>query len=167
MVCRAVSPNGSRRVLAHATHAALPANRAPVGTLVGVAGERWRIALITTVPPLAEILVSTLRHLGHDPVAVISARRDRPRPGQPSLGDETAPKGLDLYIPRDKWSIEPMMRAINPDLAICSGYPWRIPLTALNVPRIGSINWHPRCCRAIAARSRWPGRSGTATASSA
>jgi methionyl-tRNA formyltransferase len=108
-----------------------------------MADERWRIALITTVPQLAEIMLTTLRDLGHDPVAVISARRDQPRPDRPALGDDNAPKGLDILIPRNRQSMEPMLRAINPDLAICSGFPWRIPLVALNVPRLGSINWHP------------------------
>lgn len=105
--------------------------------------DRWRIALITTVPILAEILTTALRALGHEPVAVISARRNEPRTDRQPLGDDNAPRGLDVYVPRDRHSVEQMMQAIAPDLAICSGYPWRIPLAALNVPRLGSINWHP------------------------
>jgi len=35
----------------------------------------WRITLITTVPPVAAALDAALRELGHDPVAVVSARR--------------------------------------------------------------------------------------------
>jgi len=51
----------------------------------------WRITLITTVPPVAAALVPTLRELGHDPVAVVSARRKQPGPvGREPMGDETA-----------------------------------------------------------------------------
>jgi methionyl-tRNA formyltransferase len=116
--------------------------------------ERWRIALITTVTPVAEFLESALRDLGHEPVAVISARRRAPVPRGdfPELSDSTAPPGLDVLLARDKWSIEPLLRACRPDLAICWGFPWRIPLPALEVPPLGSINLHP----AVLPRHRGP-----------
>ena len=112
-----------------------------------MANQRWRIAIITTVTPVAGILNTALRELGHEPLAVVSARRPEPidptRQGFPELSDSTAPPGLDLLIARDKWSMEPLLRAVQPDLAICWGFPWRIPLEALQVPRLGSINSHP------------------------
>ena len=112
-----------------------------------MAERGWRIALITTVTPVAGILDAALRELGHEPVAVISARRPAPidpaRRGFPELSDSTAPPGLDVLIAREKWSMEPLLRALKPDLAICWGFPWRIPLEALEVPRLGSINQHP------------------------
>jgi methionyl-tRNA formyltransferase len=112
-----------------------------------MAAERWRIAMITTVTPIAGILDEALRELGHEPMAVISARRPGPidpaRRGFPELSDSTAPRGLDVLIARDKWSMEPLLRAVQPDLAVCWGFPWRIPLEALQVPRLGSINSHP------------------------
>ncbi len=112
----------------------------------------WRIAVISTVPPVADLLVSALRDLGHEPVAVISARRDRPVPDRPELSDSTAPPGVDVLIARDKSSMEPLLRACRPDLAVCWGFPWRIPLAALEVPRLGSINCHP----ALLPRHRGP-----------
>jgi methionyl-tRNA formyltransferase len=107
--------------------------------------ERWRIALITTVTPIAALITPVLRELGHEPVAIISARRSPPAAPRdfPELSDTTAPPGLDLLVARDKWSMEPLLRACRPDLAICWGFPWRIPLPALQVPRLGSINCHP------------------------
>ena len=112
-----------------------------------MAEQGWRIAIITTVTPVAGILAAAVRELGHEPVAVISARRPAPidatRREFPELGDSTAPPGLDLLIARDKWSMEPLLRSVRPDLAICWGFPWRIPLEALQVPRLGSINSHP------------------------
>lgn len=103
----------------------------------------WRIALISTVPPVAAFMTAALRELGHDPVAVITARRKEPIPDRPQMSDETAPAGLDVLLARDKWSMEPLLRACRPDLALCWGFPWRIPQAALDVPRLGSVNCHP------------------------
>ena len=109
-----------------------------------MAADRWRVTLITTVAPVAGALATALRDLGHEPVAVISARRREGLPPSPwSITDATAPPGIDVLFPRDRHSIAPLMRATAPDLAICWGYPWRIPLAALEVPKFGSINNHP------------------------
>ena len=112
----------------------------------------WRIALITTRPPVAAALVPTLRELGHDPVAIVSARRQQSPPGREPMGDETAPSGLDVLLAHDKWSVEPLLRASRPDLALCWGFPWRIPQAALDVPPLGSVNCHP----ALLPRHRGP-----------
>jgi len=113
----------------------------------------WRIALITTVPPVAAAMAPFLQQLGHDPVAVISARRRGPAPsGRLPMGDETAPPGVDVLLARDKWSVEPLLRACRPDLALCWGFPWRIPQSALEVPPLGSVNCHP----ALLPRHRGP-----------
>ncbi len=125
----------------------------------------WRVALISTVPPVAQSLTTALRELGHEPVAVITARRDEPIADRPSISDETAPAGLDVLLARDKWSMEPLLRATRPDLALCWGFPWRIPQAALDVPRLGSVNCHP----ALLPRHRgpipmaWAIRDGDAT----
>ena len=103
----------------------------------------WRIVLVSTVPIVAQLMTETLRGLGHRPLAVITARRDQPRPGQPSMTDETAPAGLDVLLPATKYAIEPLLRAYDPDLVLCWGFPWKIPLSALQVPRLGSVNCHP------------------------
>jgi methionyl-tRNA formyltransferase len=112
----------------------------------------WRVALISTVPPVVEVMTRALRDLGHEPVAVVTARRTEPIPERPSISDETAPAGLDVLLARDKWSMEPLLRAASPDLALCWGFPWRIPQAALDVPRLGSVNCHP----ALLPRHRGP-----------
>ena len=68
------------------------------------------------------------------------------------LTDETAPPGVDLLLARDKHSIEPLVRAYEPDLVLCWGFPWKIPQAALDVPRLGAINLHP----ALLPRHRGP-----------
>lgn len=108
-----------------------------------MADSGWRIVLVTTVPFVAQALAATVRELGHQPVALIGARRDKPMPDRPSMTDESAPASLDLLLPASRYAIEPLLRAYAPDLLLCWGFPWKIPLAALQVPRLGSVNCHP------------------------
>jgi methionyl-tRNA formyltransferase len=103
----------------------------------------WRIVLVSTIPIVAQMLTDTLRGLGHNPVALITARQGRVVEGRPAMTDESAPAGLDLLMPASKHAMERLVRAYDPDLLLCWGYPWKIPLAVLQVPRLGSINCHP------------------------
>ncbi len=116
--------------------------------------ESLRIVAICSVAPLADALVAALRALGHEPVAVLAPRRDddREMPSHLLLTDASAPKGLDLLFARDKHAIERLLRAYEPDLMMCAGFPWKIPQAALDVPRLGSVNQHP----ALLPRHRGP-----------
>jgi methionyl-tRNA formyltransferase len=117
-----------------------------------MARDSWRVVMVSTVPIVAQMLASTLRELGHQPVAVITARRGEPAPDRPSMTDETAPRGIDVLLAHRRRSMEALVRATDPDLLVCWGFPWRIPLGALQVPRLGSINCHP----ALLPRHRGP-----------
>jgi methionyl-tRNA formyltransferase len=116
--------------------------------------ERWRIVVICSIKPLADRLVGALRELGQEPVALLAPRRDDGREVPPELllTDASAPAGLDLLFARDKHAIEPLLRAYEPDLMMCWGFPWKIPQSALDVPRLGSVNMHP----ALLPRHRGP-----------
>jgi methionyl-tRNA formyltransferase len=104
----------------------------------------WRVVLISTVSPVVGALTERLRELGHEPVAVLSARRSSTAPPNPvTLTPESAPEGLDLLFARDKWSLEPLLRAARPDLALCWGFPLKLPPAALEVPPLGCVNMHP------------------------
>ena len=108
--------------------------------------DSWRIVVVSMVAPVVERLVPVLRDVGHEPVAVLTARHDRRRPPRPAdiaLTDASAPEGIDLLYARDKWSVGPLLRAYQPDLMLCWGFAWKIPAEALAVPRLGSINQHP------------------------
>ena len=102
--------------------------------------------MITMVAPIAQGLVGALRDLGHEPVAVIGARRppgaSRP-PAEIELTDEHAPPGVDVLLPAEKSRLESLLRVYEPDVGLCYGYGWKIPLDALEVPRYGSANHHP------------------------
>ena len=106
----------------------------------------WRVVVVSTVAPVATALVEAVRGHGHEVVALVAARGRRPpAPGARGfvLSDETAPEGLDLLLPAGSRALEPLLRAYAPDLALCWGYPWKIPLAALETPRLGSVNMHP------------------------
>src|SRR5687767_6151227 len=79
----------------------------------------WRIVLISTVAPIVGTLTAQLRELGHEPVAVVTARRTADAPPNPiAIAPETAPDGLDVLFARDRWSVEALVRAGRPDLVI-------------------------------------------------
>jgi methionyl-tRNA formyltransferase len=116
--------------------------------------ESWRIVCICSIAPIAGTLVPAVRDLGHEPVAVLAPRRPEPSsvPPELTLSDTSVPQGLDLLFARDKHALGPLLRAYEPDLALCWGFPWKIPLAALQVPRLGSVNQHP----ALLPRHRGP-----------
>ena len=116
--------------------------------------DSLRIFLVCTIKPIADALAAKLRGLGHEPAALLAPRRP-PEDEQPpflQLTAASAPQGLDLLFARDKHAIEPLVRAYEPDLLVCWGFPWKIPQAALDVPRLGSINHHP----ALLPRHRGP-----------
>lgn len=116
----------------------------------------WRIVVISTVPPVVEWLLPMLSDLGHTPVALLAARAPRrgvaPPELRPSHLVEVAAEGVDVVFPASKWQVEPLLRSYAPDLALCWGFPWKLPAEALAVPRLGVINQHP----ALLPRHRGP-----------
>ena len=112
----------------------------------------WRIAIVSMVQPIVERLVPGLRELGHEPVGVVTARSLRDRPPDMTLGDSSVPDGIDLLFARDKWRVEPLLRALEPDLMLCWAFPWKLPQAALDVAPLGSVNLHP----ALLPRHRGP-----------
>src|SRR5262245_59009903 len=97
------------------------------------------------VLPIVEPLLPALRDLGHEPVAWLMARRpaDSPVPPWGDVNDRVAPQGIDLLFAHDKWAVAPLLRAVEPDVMLCWGFPWKLPQEALDVARLGSINHHP------------------------
>ena len=85
--------------------------------------------------------------MGHDVVAWLTARRpqdkDKPPPLWGEVTDKTAPQGVNLIMARDKADLAGLLRGLEPDLALCWGFGWKIPQEALDVPRHGIVNQHP------------------------
>jgi methionyl-tRNA formyltransferase len=101
------------------------------------------VVLISEVAPAVEGLSALLRGLGHDPVALLCVRQDAERyPGLDELLQAT-PAELDVVMPAARDRIAPMLRLFDPDVALCLGFPWKIPPDALAVPKHGIVNGHP------------------------
>ena len=104
----------------------------------------WRIVVISAVLPVAEPLIASLQAMGHDVVAWLMARRpqdkDKPPPMWGEVTDKTAPQGINLLMVRDKADLAGLLRGLEPDVALCWGFGWKIPQEALDVPRYGIVN---------------------------
>jgi folate-dependent phosphoribosylglycinamide formyltransferase PurN len=106
----------------------------------------WRVVLITVLPGVARGYAQIISALGHEPVAVIVPRRRAPgAPPTPFAAEHVAddPHELDVLFAASKHSLAPLLRGCEPDLAICTGFPWLIPAEAIEVPKHGIVNGHP------------------------
>src|SRR6516162_5820378 len=103
-----------------------------------------RIVLVSQVPAAVHGLTELLRALGQEPVAVLCSREHAGRYGD-SFDElvRDAPAELDVVVPATREAIAPLLRAYEPDVFICVGFPWKIPPDALAVPSLGAINGHP------------------------
>jgi methionyl-tRNA formyltransferase len=102
-----------------------------------------RVVLISEVAPAVEGLSAILGAEGHDPVALLCVRHDPNR--YTELADllRAAPPGMDIVLPSSRDRIAPLLRHFEPDVALCIGFPWKIPPDALAAPRHGVVNGHP------------------------
>jgi methionyl-tRNA formyltransferase len=106
----------------------------------------WRVVIITVLPVIARGYAEVVRALGHEPVAVIAPRRRVPgAPPTPFAAEHVAedPEELDVLFASSKHSLAPLLRTYEPDLALCTGFPWLIPAEAIAVPKLGIVNGHP------------------------
>ena len=102
-----------------------------------------RVVLISEVGPAVEGLSTMLRAHGHDPVALLCVRRDAERYTELNDLIQAVPPELDIVMPASRGRIAPLLRHFDPDVALCIGFPWKIPPDALAAPRHGIVNGHP------------------------
>ncbi|HVU77569.1 MAG TPA: formyltransferase family protein [Gaiellaceae bacterium] len=100
--------------------------------------ERWRVAVLTAVPPVALGYTAILRGLGHEVAAVIV-----PRGGGGALHLELDPDDVDLVFASSKRSLARLFAGYELDLVVCTGFPWLVPEAALSASRLGVVNGHP------------------------
>jgi hypothetical protein len=84
-----------------------------------------------------------LRADGHDPVARLCVRHDADR--YMDLADllRAAPLDLDIVMPATRERIAPLLAEFEPGVALCIGFPWKVPPDVLAVPLHGIVNGHP------------------------
>jgi methionyl-tRNA formyltransferase len=108
----------------------------------------WRVVIVSQIPRVAGAYAEIVRSLGHEPVAHLAARFP-PRVDNPQVRHFVAglvmegPQDLDLLYPATRDRIAEVLRWYEPDLLLCTAFPWRIPAEALAVPRVACVNGHP------------------------
>jgi methionyl-tRNA formyltransferase len=90
-------------------------------------------------PHVVETYAARLESLGHELVGVAAMRQAR-RPEALEAIERAAPTAVVVEA-RDE--LAPALVRFAPDVAICSGWGWRIGPDALAVPRFGIVNGHP------------------------
>jgi methionyl-tRNA formyltransferase len=111
----------------------------------------WRIVLVSTIQPAVEGFAAFAAAMGHEPVAVVTSqgpagRYEPARPDRRAWFDRLvwdSPPQLDIAIASGRERMAPLLRAFDPDLVLCLGFPWRLTPEALAVPRLGCVNSHP------------------------
>ena len=104
-----------------------------------------RAVVYSTVLPAIVGLHDAARAVGIETVAVITPRaaRDAQAVARRDAILASSPEGVDVCFAADKASLERLTRAYEPDLGLCTGYPWRLPPEVLAIPRLGVVNTHP------------------------
>jgi methionyl-tRNA formyltransferase len=105
----------------------------------------WRVVIVTRILPVVLGFHGALREAGHEPIALLTVRDNDGRYGGFELGGMLGevPGELEVVMPARRSSIAPLLRALEPDLVVCTGFPWKIPPDALAVPPLGWLNGHP------------------------
>ena len=101
-----------------------------------------RVALISQVTPAVVGYSQLLTALGHEPVGVLCVRTGS-RYAMLGQHVEESPPELDFVIPSSRERFVPLMRSLEPDLAICLGFPWKLNAEMIAAPRLGTVNTHP------------------------
>jgi methionyl-tRNA formyltransferase len=102
-----------------------------------------RVVLISQIQPAVEAYVAGLRSMGHEPVGLLCVRSTSRYGFDLGAHVTAAPPAVDVVMPASRERIAPLLRVLEPDLALCAGFPWKLPVEALEVPRLGVINFHP------------------------
>jgi methionyl-tRNA formyltransferase len=98
--------------------------------------------IISMAPRAVEGYAQLLEALGHETVGVLTLRNSR-RPGNVPDTIEATPVGVDVVVVGSKERVAPLLRSYEPDLALCSGFSWKLDKEVLAVPRLGIVNGHP------------------------
>ncbi len=104
-----------------------------------------RIAILTRLPAVLRGLTPIIRERGHELVGVVTTEGPAGRYGEVPLSSvvDARPAGVDILVADNSKRFAPLLAALEPDLAVCGGFPVRIPADAIAVPPLGVLNGHP------------------------
>jgi methionyl-tRNA formyltransferase len=107
----------------------------------------WRVVIFSMILPAGLGLDALTRAAGHETVALLTPRlrSDAQKEHRQRWHDLVAgmPDHLDVCLVPDKSRLPRLLRAYEPDLAVCLGYPWLLPPEVLAIPPLGVLNGHP------------------------
>jgi methionyl-tRNA formyltransferase len=104
-----------------------------------------RVALFTRLPGVLSGISSIVRACGHDFVGAVTTEGPPGRYGHYPLSTllDARPDGSDVLVADGSARFAPLLAALEPDLALCGGFPVKIPADAIAVPPLGILNGHP------------------------
>ena len=90
-----------------------------------------RIAILTRLPAVLRGITPIIRERGHDVVGVLTTEGPSGRYGEVPLSSvvDARPAGVDILVADNSKRFAPLLAALEPDLAVCGGFPVRIPAT--------------------------------------
>lgn len=105
----------------------------------------WKVALLSYSPSAFALLDRACRAAGHEPVVYAYGRSRRLRQPAETVTAivEELPAGMDLLLPANGDGLVRALSGYEPDLVVCSGFPWKLPDALLELPGHGAINVHP------------------------
>jgi methionyl-tRNA formyltransferase len=101
-----------------------------------------RVVIISMAPQVVAGYAPLLSTLGHELVGFLTMKNDR-RPEAVPQAIENTPPGIDVVVVGSKERVAPLLRSYEPDVALCSGFGWKLDAAALRAPRLGIVNGHP------------------------
>ena len=113
------------------------------GRMPRVADRRWRVALFSDIADVVTMLSTSLRRMGDEPVAAFSSRGWASIPRSTDRERRYLPLGFGSLLVADRDRLAPVLRTVRPDAVICWAFAWRIPPEVLEIPRFGTVNYHP------------------------
>ena len=104
-----------------------------------------RIAIFTRLPAVLQGITPIIRERGHEVVGVLTTEGPPGRYGEVPLSSvvDVRPAGVDVLVADNSKRFASLLAALEPDLAVCGGFPVRIPAEAIAVPPLGVLNGHP------------------------
>lgn len=95
-------------------------------------------------PPLVNALVEALEGLGQQVLLVVTTPGPRLRPNENyhRIVTDTR-RDLDVLVTSHMSRLPALLRELEPDVIFSAGFPWKLPVELLEVPRLGCINAHP------------------------
>jgi methionyl-tRNA formyltransferase len=104
-----------------------------------------RIAIFTRLPAVMRGITPIIRDRGHEVVGVVTTEGPSGRYGEVPFSSvvDARPAGVDILVADNSKRFAPLLAALEPDLAVCGGFPVLIPADAISVPPLGILNGHP------------------------